>query len=202
MKRIAQILILILIAVFIIPFFLPKKIYVSIERSFKVQKGIIFEDFNNLNKFSKWDPWTYRDSSATKEFFSPYRGEGAGYRWETKRKNGTITIIKSQQHQQIEYKLEGFDLGNKSHMNVFFEPIDSLTTNVKWEISTEKLNYFSRYFAYFTSKNISDKLENGFDNLEKYTKTAILTAEQAQALKPGEIKIENFEGKKSFRFTI
>src|SRR5690625_561502 len=94
MRRIAQVLIIVFIAIFIIPFFLPNTINVSVERDFKVQAGMIFEDFNNLNEFSKWEPWTYNDTTAQKNFFSPYRGEGAGYRWNTKNKNGTLTITK------------------------------------------------------------------------------------------------------------
>lgn len=196
MRRIAQILIVVFIAIFIIPFFLPNTINVSVERDFQVQPGMIFEDFNNLNEFSKWEPWTYNDTTAQKDFFSPYRGEGAGYSWNTKGKNGTLTITKSQPSEAIEYNLEGFDLGRNSQMKVFFETVDSATTKIKWEISSEKLNYFSRYFAYFTSQNLVSKLESGFDNLENYISTAVLTTEQAQALKPGDIKIENFEGKK------
>lgn len=196
MRRIAQILIIVFIAIFIIPFFLPNTINVSVERDFKVQAGMIFEDFNNLNEFSKWEPWTYNDTTAQKNFFSPYRGEGAGYSWNTKNKNGTLTITKSQPTETIEYNLEGFDLGRNSQMKVFFETVDSATTKVKWEVSSEKLNYFSRYFAYFTSQNLVSKLESGFENLENYVSTAVLTTEQAQALKPGDIKIENFEGKK------
>lgn len=196
MRRIAQVLIIVFIAIFIIPFFLPNTINVSVERDFKVQAGMIFEDFNNLNEFSKWEPWTYNDTTAQKDFFSPYRGEGAGYSWNTKGKNGTLTITKSQPSEAIEYNLEGFDLGRNSQMKVFFENVDSATTKIKWEISSEKLNYFSRYFAYFTSQNLVSKLESGFDNLENYINIAALTTEQAQALKPGDIKIENFEGKK------
>lgn len=196
MRKIAQILILVFIAIFIIPLFLPNKINVSVERDFKIQTGKIFEDFNNLNEFSKWEPWTFNDSTAQKEFFSPYRGKGAGYGWNSKNKKGMMTIIESQPNQVVEYKLEGFDLGNQSQMLVAFESIDSATTNVKWEVASEKLNYFSRYFAYFTSKNLTHTLENGLDNLEHYLQTAALTSEQAQTLKPGEIEIENFEGKK------
>lgn len=196
MRRVAQILILVVIAILTLPMFLPDKIESIVEREFEILPGMIFEDFNNLNEFFKWEPWTYNDSTATKELFYPYRGESAGYQWSSSQGNGELTIIKSEPNRIIEYDLEGFNLGKNSFMNVEFEAIDSTKTNVRWNVTTEKVNYFSRYYTYFTEKKIQEKLESGLDNLANLLETASLTPEQAQALRPGIIMKEDFEGRK------
>src|SRR5690606_39995970 len=69
------ILILIVLAILIIPFFLPKSIDVSIEKEFNISSKILFENFNNLNEFSKWEPWSAEFPDAAKEFFAPYQGK-------------------------------------------------------------------------------------------------------------------------------
>ena len=196
MRRLAQLLILIVLAVLLIPMFLPNQIDAIAEKEFDVPAGIIFEDFNNLNEFSKWEPWTSNDSLAEKEFYSPYRGKGAGYKWTSSNNSGEITILKSEANQWIEYKMVGYNLGEKSKMKVEFSPVTKSKTLVKWSISSEKLDYFSRYYTYFTSEKLNDKLEEGLMTLENSLKTASLTPEQAQSLQPEVITKESFEGLK------
>src|SRR5690606_2969470 len=63
-------------------------------------------------------------------------------------------------------------------------------------IESRQIGYFSRYYSYFTSANLQEKLEEGLNNLDKRLKTAPLTPEQAGALVPDMIKMERFEGEK------
>lgn len=196
MRRVAQVLILIVLIVLIIPVFLPNQIQAEAEREFDFPAGIIFEDFNNFNEFAKWDPWTSDDSNIEKEFFSPYRGKGAGYKWSSSEDYGDLTISKSEPNKYVEYKMKGFNLGEHSDMKVEFKSQSPKKTMVKWTISSDKIDYFSRYYTYFTSEKLNDKLEQGLKNLQRELKTSSLTPEQAQSLGPDEIMKENFDGLK------
>lgn len=196
MRRLAQFLILLFIALLIIPAFLPEKTTASIERVIKQPAGIIFEDFNNLNEFSKWEPWASNDSLAVKEFFSPYKGKGAGYKWSKDNTEGIYTITESIKNELIKYKLEGFGMGKYSEMTTEFTPIDSLTTQLNWKIESGENGYFSRYFNYFTSEKLNEKLNQGFDRLEELLKTSTISTDQAKSLQPGMIVTEEFEGQK------
>lgn len=195
MRRFTQFLILLVLVILILPLFLPDKLDTEVEREFDFPAGIIFEEFNNLKEFSEWDPWSSRDSLAQQDFFAPYRGMGAGYKWSSADSNGEITITKSDHNKHIEYALEGLNLGEESQMSVdFFE--NSGKTKVKWKISSSELGYFSRYYSYFTSKKLTKKLQNGLNVLEENLKTSALTPEQAHSLSPGMIRTELFEGQK------
>ncbi len=199
MKRFTQILILLVIAVLIIPLFLPDKINAETEKELNLPVGIIFEEFNNLKEYSEWEPWTKADSTAKKEYFSPYRGEGAGYKWQSDNSdvaNGEITISKSQQNKLIEFELEHIKLGKTSKMIVEFTPENATKTKLKWRIESEGIGYFSRYYSYFTSNKITEKMEEGLILLENRLKSAALTPEQANSLLPGMIRTEMFEGEK------
>ncbi len=196
MKRIAQILILLIVALLLAPIFLPDKLNAEVEKEFEFPAGMIFEEFNNMKEFSEWDPWSSVDSLSSQEFYAPYRGMGAGYKWTSNNSNGVITVNKSDQNKLIEYTVEGLDLGKNSQMKVEFNSDNSNKTKLKWNISSEKLGYFSRYYSYFTSKNLTEKLQQGLDKLEKNLKTSALTPEQAHSLMPGMIKTEMFEGQK------
>ncbi len=196
MRRFTQILILLVIVILILPLFLPNKLEVEVEKEFDFPTGMIFEEFNNMKEFSEWNPWTSAESDINHEFYAPYRGMGAGYKWSTKEKNSVITIQKSDLNKQIEYEVEGLDLGKNSQMNVEFNSVNPNKTNVKWHISSEELGYFSRYYNYFTSKKLKEKLQLGLNKLEENLKTSVLTPEQANSLSPGMIKSEMFEGMK------
>lgn len=199
MKRFTQILILLVIVILVIPLFLPDKISAEAEKEFNLPVGIVYEEFNNLKEYSEWEPWTKTDSTVNKEYFAPYRGEGAGYKWESKENeslNGELTILKSQQNTKLDLELEGLELGKISKMFVEFVPDGQVKTKVKWRIESEEIGYFSRYYSYFTSNKIKEKLEEGLNLLEERLKSAALTPEQANSLLPGMIKTEMFDGEK------
>ncbi len=197
MKRFAQLLILIVLIILIIPIFLPDKITSSVEKEFNVPAGIVYEEFNNMKEFSEWEPWTNLDSLAKQEFFAPYRGNGAGYKWESQiEESGEISISQSEPNKFIDYDLKGLSLGKSSNMKVEFTQLDESKTNIKWTIESHKIGYFSRYYSYFTSSKLNDKLNHGLTLLEERLKTSSLTPEQADALLPNMIKTEIFQGDK------
>jgi len=197
MKRFAQLLILIVLIILIIPLFLPDKISASAEKDFNVPVGIVYEEFNNMKEFSEWEPWTMNDSLAKQEFFAPYRGNGAGYKWESRKdKSGEVTISRSEQNKFIDYKLDGLSLGKSSSMKVEFTQLDLSKTKVKWIVESHEIGYFSRYYSYFTSSKLTENLNEGLTLLEERLKTSSLTPEQATSLVPGMIKTEIFQGDK------
>lgn len=199
MKRFIQILILFVIILMIIPLFLPDKISAEVERELEHPVGIVYEEFNNLKEYSEWEPWTNADSTVKKEYFLPYRDEGAGYKWQfpdDNSRSGEITILKTEQNQVVEIELEGLGLGRVSKMLVEFTTVTPEKTKVKWRIESEEIGYFSRYYSYFSSQNLKKKLEEGFNLLNQRLQSAALTPEQAQSLLPEKIQIEMFEGEK------
>lgn len=198
MKRFTQFLIILVIAILIIPLFLPKTISAEVEHEFKHPVGIVYEEFNNLKEFSEWEPWTHGDSAVEKSYFSPYRDEGAGYKWlkAGNSQSGEILILKTEQNQFVEMELEGWDIGETAQMKVEFTPVNAEKTKLKWYVESEEIGYFSRYYSYYSSKKLKEKLEEGLTFLDERLKSAALTPEQAQSLLPGKIQTEMFEGGK------
>lgn len=196
MKRFTQILILFALAILLIPIFLPNKLTAEVEKEFDLPVGIIFEEFNNLKEYSEWDPWTAADSLTKQEFFAPYRGLGASYKWSSSQSDGEITINKSDQNKEIDYKLDGLNLGKNSKMITLFTNETPGKTKVKWTIESEEIGYFSRYYNYFTSRNLTEKMAKGLEDLKNNLNSSTLTSEQAESLLPGDVKKEMFEGKK------
>lgn len=195
MKRFTQLLILFAAIVVIVPAFLPNKIEVQAEKEFDTSVEFLFTEFNNLKKYSDWEPWGNKDSTTTKEYFSPYLGKGAGYKWKNNDKEfGEIIITKSEQNQLIEAQLEGFGLGEKAQMQVEFTPIDENKTKVKWSVEGEPVGYFSRYFVYFNTSEINELIQQGFQNLTQSLNNSTQTSTQSTTREI--INIENFEGLK------
>lgn len=197
MKRIAQLLILLIIALLLIPIFLPKKIEAKVEKEIDKPIGAVFNEFNNLNKFSKWETLTEADSIDKKEFYAPYQGQGAGYKWSKDTiVLGEFTIIKSTPDKLVEYEINGFKLGKKSLMKAELEPISPQKTKVVWSLESDEIGYFSRYFSYFTTSNLNEKMTAGLEKLAQQMKGEILTSSEAGDLKPNQTRLEKFEGQK------
>ncbi|NLN33749.1 MAG: hypothetical protein GX159_09165 [Flavobacteriaceae bacterium] len=196
MRRFTQILILLALAILLVPVFLPKKLTAEIEKELEFPTGIIFEEFNNLKEYSEWDPWTSADSLITQEFFAPYRGQGAGYKWSSVQSKGDLTIQRSETNKSIHYNLNGLKIGENAIMKVEFISETPSKTKIKWLIESDNIGYFSRYFSYFTSKNLNEKMQRGLEVLESNLTNSALTPEQAESLLPGDVKREMFEGMK------
>lgn len=201
MRRITQILLLIALAALLIPLFLPKKIQATAEKEFNLPASVLFEQFNNLNNFSKWDPWTSSDPNTKQSFFSPYRGLNAGYRWENSNSSGEIIIESSIPHKMLQYTLDGMGLTGNSKMLIEFIPVGNSKTKVIWMLSSEDLSYFSRYYNYFTSQKFNEDLSSGLIALEESLNVPNQNTAQQKSLSPGEIKTEVFEGEKLIAIT-
>lgn len=197
MKKVAQLLILLVLVILILPFFLPKKMDLLLEREFNANAGVLFENFNNLNEFSKWEPWSAEFPEAIKEFSAPYRGKNAGYKWTFLSKHNQTIISESNPFKNIQYLVEGYGFGGgKSIMTVDFMSENEEKTKVKWRVISDDMNYFSRYYIYFSKEKLLQKLNLGFDRLETLLASDIITPKQSQSLSPGIIKKEAFEGLK------
>lgn len=196
MRRISQLLALLVIAIFIIPLFLPNRIEVETEKEFNLPADLLYEAFVNLSEFSVWEPWSANDSLAVKEFYSPYRGKGAGYILSAKKYSGEFEITQAKKEEFVDYALKGLGLGKESHMRVEFISESADSTKVVWKIDSKKISYFSRYFSYFTSHKLEELLETGWENLEEKLTTAPLSEDQLKSLGEGNISVERFEGRK------
>src|SRR5690606_177197 len=145
------------------------------------------------------EPWNHSDSTEQQEYYSTYREAEAGNKWKNpgdSKREGEVHIITQEQNKLVEMKLDGLVLGNISKMIVEFSSVNAEKTKVKWRIESEEIGYFSRYYSYFSSKKLKEKLEEGLVLLNERLKSATLTPEQAQSLLPEKIQTEIFEGEK------
>lgn len=196
MRRISQLLALIVIAGFIIPLFLPNRIEAEAESIVPLPVALVYEEFINLNEFSQWEPWGANDTLAEKEFYSPYRGEGAGYVLSSSAYSGEFDIVKTKKEAYVEFDLTGLGLGKQSHMTVELSAYSPDSTRVVWKVDSKKISYFSRYFSYFTSHKLEELLLSGLANLESKLISSPLSEDQLSILNEGMISAEGFEGRK------
>lgn len=196
MRRISQLLALIVIAGFIIPLFLPNRIEAEAESTIPLPAALVYEEFVNLNEFSRWEPWSANDSLAEKEFYSPYRGEGAGYVLSSSAYSGEFDITRTKKDSYIEFDLTGLGLGKQSHMTIELSAESPDSTHIVWKVDSKKISYFSRYFSYFTSHKLEELLLTGLANLENKLVSSPLSEDQLTSLVEGMISSENFDGRK------
>ena len=88
---------IIILALLLFGFLLPREINVS--RSITVAAPIdrVFEQVNDLRNWEKWSPWKRMDPTMVMTFSNPPVGQNAFYVWETQDKhmgNGKLTLTK------------------------------------------------------------------------------------------------------------
>ncbi len=200
MKKYFLILIsLLIVIIFIAPIFLPKKLIVEVERVYKTPVSMVFDEFNNLKKFTKWNAWDKKDPKVELTFFPPYVGEGALYKWQSEKQEvgeGQMEIVSATENSQInsELKFKGWD--DKSLTKVVFKSISEQETKVIWKFEGGGSSYFLRYANVFFKQFLLDGLNESLNNLEK-----VLLVKKSSPVKPivlsvGNLVVENFIGVK------
>ncbi len=154
MKRfiyfLGSIFFLLLLAIIIIPLFLPEHLEIQQKVQIQAPKNRVFDEINSLRKQVEHNTFLRQDTVLSKLFYTPERGENANFKWNsfeehigsgdiliTKSKNDTIEVITS------------FDGKKKSYKDLYsFKETSPNATEIVWTRLGEPVGYLERYLLY------------------------------------------------------
>ena len=167
MKKVLFALLLMVVALAVLPIFLPKNLYVEKEYILDAPVEQVYTHFNDLKKFTKFDAWSSKDSAIILKFSSPFFGEGASYKWQSEDKEvgeGSMTISEARLNEFITYNLNfGEVKGNSSE--VIFQRLDDDKTRVIWSFDSVEANYPFQIFNLLMKGTVKNNLERSLENL-------------------------------------
>ena len=170
MKTVLFALLLLLVALAILPVFLPNTMHVEEEYTFDSPIEKVYNHFNDLQKFEQFDAWTKKDSTMVVEFSTPTYGEEASYQWTSENarvRHGSMTITATKINEFVNYDLN-FDETEGNTSEVIFQRLEDNKTRVVWSFDSGEVNYPYQIFVWVMKLKgtVKDNLRKSLENLE------------------------------------
>jgi uncharacterized protein YndB with AHSA1/START domain len=162
---------LILLALILFSFLLPKEVTVS--RSITVNAPVdrVFDQVNDLRNWEKWSPWKRMDTTMAITFSNPPVGQGAYYKWVSKNKqmgSGTCTLSKVTNYEEIVTTLHSDDWGDAN--STFHFGKKGNDTEITWSMTNNVgAMPWSRYLGMVMKSSLSKQFDQGLEGIKFYT---------------------------------
>jgi effector-binding domain-containing protein/uncharacterized membrane protein len=167
LKRLLAFLVVLVAAVVIVAFFLPKTAHV--ERSVVIDRPAsqIFGVLNNLHRFNAWSPWFDLDPQAKYTFAGPASGVGAKTSWVGNKDvgSGSQEIIASKPNELLKLQLDFGDMGKPTA--TFLLVPEGRRTTVTWTLDQSfEGSLIGRYIGLMMDSMVGKDYEKGLAKLK------------------------------------
>jgi ribosome-associated toxin RatA of RatAB toxin-antitoxin module len=171
-KRIAWVLLGIIVLIFVVSFFLPGTAHIQRTKVINAPTSTVYAIVNDLKTYDEWMPWNRIDTNMKKTYGATDVGTGASYSWTSTNKNvgtGKLTITESIPNQKVTTALDFGGMGT-AYGGWVMAPKDS-GTEVTWYMETKMTggNFFSsvvgKYMCLFMDKMMGPQFVQGLDSL-------------------------------------
>ena len=167
LKKIALVLIGLLIVLLGVGAFLTKDY--RVERSIEITASVevVFSQVNSLKNWEPWSPWLANDSTIKNTFSGPAAGEGAKVSWTSEKSGGgTQLITQSVANSRIETALDFGDMGTATADWIFESQGDAV--RVIWGLSGTAEGAMGGYFAKMMDGWVGKDYEQGLLRLKEH----------------------------------
>jgi len=168
LKWIGLIILILAVVLFVVSLFLPSKISIEAEVTVKAPVSVVFEQVNNFQNWSKWDPWNEKDSSMVIKLEGSEKGVGAIMSWTSDNEgNGSMEIKELVPNESIVMALTLLP-STEEHENLWSFTETEEGTGVKWSFNLDLgLNPMAKYyFALSGKKTMDEYFERGLNNMK------------------------------------
>lgn len=168
-KKIALLLVLLVILFFTIGLFLPKTVHVERSIVIDAPRATVFTLVNTFRTFNKWSPWFSKDPQTIYSFEGPSSGVGAKMSWKSEKPDvgsGSQQIFESKPFESVKTNLDFGAQGTA--IATFALSADGTSTKVVWGLDSDLgMNPLSRWFGLMFDRMIGPDYEKGLVGLKK-----------------------------------
>jgi effector-binding domain-containing protein/uncharacterized protein YndB with AHSA1/START domain len=167
LKTLLLCLLVVIAALVVIAFFLPKTAHV--ERSVTIARppSQVFALLSNLHRFNAWSPWFDLDPQAKYTFSGPLTGVGAKSSWTGNKDvgSGSQEIIESRPNELVKTQL---DFGAMGRPTASFKLVPAgLGTTVTWSLDQSfEGSLIGRYFGLMLDSMVGKDYDKGLTRLK------------------------------------
>lgn len=177
--------------------------FVDESRDFRIEKEIdypvekVFNQFNNLQNFTRWNNFFTGSPSIDIDYYTPYEGQGSSISY-TDPKNetdGEMFIRYENPNKTLRYQL--FENRNESptRVDVKFKAVSAEKTKITWIVHTPKLSVLKRVGNFWTEDRFAENIDKSMVNLKNSLGNKVDKDNQMAAIKYDSIMVEDEEEK-------
>lgn len=160
-----------LLALILFSFLLPKEVTVSRDITINAPIDRVFAQVNDLRNWEQWSPWKRMDPMMEMTYSNPPIGEGAFYNWVSNDKrlgSGKMTLAKVTNNEEIVTALHNEDWGDATSTFKFgHKGKDVLVT---WSMTNNVGSMpWSRYFGMIMRGEMKKQFDKGLEGIKFYS---------------------------------
>lgn len=177
--------------------------FVDESKEFTIEKEIdyplekVFNQFNNLQNFTRWNNFFSSSKTITIDYYLPYEGQGSAISYnDPKSEDGGEMFIRYENpNKTLRYQLFEDEDENPTLIDVKFIEVSAEKTKIKWFVHTPKLPLLSRAQNFWTEDKFVDNIDKSMLNLKNVLSNKVEKDNQLAAIKYDSIMVENEEAK-------
>jgi hypothetical protein len=167
-KRILAAIAVIVVALVVVAFLLPRNVTVSRSIEIAAPPSVIYPLISDLRRADEWSPWLELDPDVEITFTGPADGVGQTMNWQSENPDvgsGSQSITMLEPDSKVETALDFGDQGTAT-ASLDLEP-EGAATKVTWGFATDLgFNPVARYFGLMFDKWIGADYEKGLAKLK------------------------------------
>ncbi len=151
---------------------------IKISRTIEIDAPVkrVFNIVNSFEEYNDWSPWYELDPNAVYETLGRPEGEGARFRWESKKPElgrGSQKIVASNPYHLVRVELQ-YGLQGNGYSTYDLEAKDPTTTVFSWSYESNLGDgLLARYFGFALKKRLAEDCERGLVNLKRLAEASV-----------------------------
>lgn len=196
--------IIVVIAVFLLgAYAVSMYFFVDESKKFTIEKEIdyplekVFNQFNNLQSFTRWNNYFSSSKTITIDYYKPYEGQGSSisYNDPKSEEGGEMFIRYENPNKTLKYQLFENQDDYPTLINVKFTPISAEKTKITWFVHTPKLPLLSRAQNFWTEDRFAENIDKSMVNLRNVLSNKVEKDNQLASIKYDSLMVEKEEEK-------
>lgn len=177
--------------------------FVDESKNFTIEKEVdypldkVFNQFNNLQNFTRWNNFFSSSKTIDIDYYTPYQGQGSAISYnDPKSDDGGEMFIRYQNlNKTLRYQLFEDQDENPSLIDVKFTKVSTEKTKITWFVHTPKLSVLSRAQNFWTEDRFAENIDKSMVNLNNVLGNKVKKDNQLTSIKYDSLMIENEEAK-------
>ena len=177
--------------------------FVDESKSFKVEKEVdypldkVFNQFNNLQHFTRWNNFFTNSKSIAIDYYTPYEGQGSAISYnDPKSEDGGEMFIRYENpNKTLRYQLFEDEDENPTLIDVKFTKVSPEKTKITWFVHTPKLSVLARAQNFWTEDKFTENIDKSMVNLKNVLGNKVSKDNQLASIKYDSLMVEKEEAR-------
>lgn len=177
--------------------------FVDESKDFKIEKEVdyplekVFNQFNNLQNFTRWNNFFTSSQSIDIDYYTPYEGQGSSISYINPKNDtdGEMFIRYENPNKSLRYHLFEDRNENPTLVDVKFKAVSPTKTKIIWVVQTPKLSVLRRVENFWTEDRFAENIDKSMANLKNVLGNKVEKDNQMAAIKYDSLMVENEESK-------